>query len=134
MMRKMMTVLFALLQAACWSDKVTGSSTVFGTYTLRTVNGSSLPFTVSGSGTTKSEILADTIFLYEGFTFAESAHYRNTVNGTVTSQIVTDRGSFGLLGNSASFISVDGSPVKTYVIDASVMHVVKPGLTMDFKK
>ena len=130
----MLIVLLVGVQTACWSDKVTGSSTVFGTYTLRTVNGSSLPFTVSGSGPTKSEIVADTIFLYEGFTFAEQAHYRNTVSGTVTSQTVTDRGSFGLLGNSASFISADGSPVKIYVIDADVMHVVKPGLTMDFKK
>jgi hypothetical protein len=134
MMRKLLIVLLVGMQAACWSDKVTGSSTVFGTYTLRTVNGSPLPFNVSTSGTTRSEVLADTIFLYEGFTFAESAHYRNTTNGAVTTQIITDRGSFALLGNSVSFISVDGSPVKTYVIDADVMHVVKPGLTMDFKK
>lgn len=134
MMRKLVIVLLVGIQAACWSDKVTGSSTVFGTYTLRTVNGSSLPFTVSGSGTTKSEIVADTIFLYEGFTFAEQGHYRNTVNGTATAQLVTDRGSFGLLGNSISFFSADGSPVRTYVIDASTMHVVKPGLTLDFKK
>ncbi|HUQ48087.1 MAG TPA: hypothetical protein VM053_07585 [Gemmatimonadaceae bacterium] len=133
-MRKMLIVLLLGMQAACWSDKVTGSSTVFGTYTLRTVNGSFLPFTVSGSGTTKSEIVADTIFLYEGFTFAESAHYRNTVNGTVTLQRVADNGSFGLLGNSISFFSADGSPVKTYVIDADVMHVVKPGLALDFRK
>lgn len=134
MMRNLLIVLLVGVQAACWSDKVTGSSTVFGTYTLRTVNGSSLPATLSGSGTTKSEIVADTIFLYEGFTFAQRAHYRNTVNGTVTTQTVPDAGSFGLLGNSISFFSADGSPVKTYVIDADVMHVVKPGLTMDYKK
>jgi hypothetical protein len=133
-MRKTLLVLVLIAQAACWSDKVTGSSTVFGTYTLRTVNGSSLPATVSGSGTTKSEILADTIFLFEGFTFAESAYYRNTVGGTVTNQKVTDNGSVNLLGNSISFFSADGSPVKTYVIDANVMHVVKPGLTLEFKK
>jgi hypothetical protein len=133
-MRKFMILLFGVLSAACWSDKVTGSSTVFGTYTLRTVNGSSLPFTVSGSGTTKSEILSDTIFLYEGRTFAESAHYRNTVNGTVSDNRVTDSGSFTLLGNSVSFASNDQSPVKTYVIDNDVMTVVKPGLTMAFKK
>lgn len=133
-MRKIVFLLLIAAQAACWSDKVTGSSTVFGTYTLRSVNGSSLPFTVSGSGTTKSEILSDTIFLYEGFTYAESAHYRNTVNGTVTNETIVDNGSFGLLGNSINMVSNDKSPVKTYVIDASVMHVVKPGLTLDFKK
>src|SRR5512140_3480368 len=83
-MRRLLIALLVASQAACWSDKVTGSSTVFGTYTLRNVNGSSLPFTLSGSGTNKSEIVADTIWLYEGFTFAESGHYRNTVNGTAT--------------------------------------------------
>lgn len=133
-MRRLLIALLVATQAACWSDKVTGSSTVFGTYTLRSVNGSSLPFTVSGSGTNKSEIVSDTIWLYEGFTFAESAHYRNTVNGTVTDQKVTDSGAFSLLGNSASFFSNDNSPVKTYVIDADVITVVKPGLTMPFRK
>lgn len=133
-MRKSLLLLLVAVSAACWSDKVTGSSTVYGTYTLRSVNGSSLPFTVSGSGTNKSEILSDTIWLYEGSTFAESAHYRNTVNGTATEQRITDDGSFALLGNSISFISNDRSPVKTYVIDAGVMKVVKPGLTMAFQK
>jgi hypothetical protein len=133
-MRRFLIVLLVATQAACWSDKVTGSSSVFGTYTLRSVNGSSLPFTISGSGSNKSEVVADTIWLYEGFTFAESGHYRNTVNGTATDQKVTDQGSFGLLGNSISFFSSDGSPVKTYVIDADVMNVVKPGLTMPFRK
>ena len=58
----------------------------------------------------------------------------NTVNGTTTAQVVIDRGSVSLLGNSISFFSADGSPVRTYVVDADVIHVVKPGLTMDFKK
>lgn len=133
-MRKLMILLLAVTTAACWSDKVTGSSTVFGTYTLRTVNGSPLPFTIAGSGTSKSEILSDSIFLYEGFTFAESAHYLVTVNGTPKAEIRVDNGSFSLLGNSASFRSNDGSPVATYLIDADVMTVVKPGLTMAFKK
>lgn len=133
-MRRILFVMLVLAQAACWSDKVTGSSTVFGTYTLRTVNGTSLPFTVSGSGTTKSEILSDTIFLYEGFTFAESSHYRNTAGATATNETRIDNGSFSLLGNSVSFRSNDGSPVATYVIEADVMTVVKPGLTMAFKK
>jgi hypothetical protein len=133
-MRKILFVFLIGTLAACWSDKVTGSSTVFGTYTLRSVNGSSLPATVSGSGADKSEILSDTIWLYEGFTFAEAAHYRNTVGGTVTTQRVTDDGAIALLGNSVSFISNDHSPVKTYVIDADVLTVVKPGLTLLFKK
>ena len=133
-MPKLLLVLLALTATACWSDKVTGSSTVNGTYTLRTVNGSSLPYTISGSGNNKSEILSDTIQLYEGFTYAESAHYRNTVNGTVTNETRTDSGSFALLGNSISFRSNDGSPINTYVIDANTMNVVKPGLTMAFRK
>ena len=129
-----MIALLVAAQVACWSDKVTGSSTVFGVYVLRTVNGSSLPFTMSGSGANRSDLVADTIFLYEGFTYAESAHYKNTVNGTTTDQVVVDNGAFSLLGNSASFFSNDRSPVKTYVVDADVIYVVKPGLTMNYKK
>ncbi len=132
-MRKMLVVLFVALSTAC-SDGIVGSSTVNGKYTLRTLNGSNLPYTVSTSGTTKTEILGDTINLYEGFTYAETKTMRTTVSGTATSSTHVESGSFSILGNSVALRGNDGGPLQTAVVEADVMTFVYNGLTSVFKK
>lgn len=72
----MRRALIAILMSsflACSGDGIAGSSTVNGAYTLRSINGSSLPYTISGSGANKTEILDDVITLYEGGTYASAA-------------------------------------------------------------
>ena len=81
-MRKLIAALiFALI--AC-DDGIVGSSTINGAYTLKKVNGASLPYTISGSGSNKTEIVSDVITLYEGFTYSQSLQTRITVNGQAT--------------------------------------------------
>ncbi|MEP6506974.1 MAG: hypothetical protein ABJC63_02025 [Gemmatimonadales bacterium] len=132
-MRKMLVVVFAALSMAC-SDGIVGSSTVFGKYTLRTVNGSILPYTVSTIGTTKTEILGDTINFYEGFTYAEAKTTRITVSGTATSSTHVETGSFSLMGNSVFLRGNDGGPLQNAPIEADVMTFIYNGLTSVFKK
>ena len=51
-MRGLLAVLIVAFSFACLGEGVTGSSTITGDYTLRTINGSPLPYTISGSGAT----------------------------------------------------------------------------------
>ena len=132
-MRTALIAFTAAISVAC-SDGIVGSSTVNGNYTLRTVNGSSLPYTVSTVGTTKTEILGDTIHLYEGFTFSETKTSRVTVNGTPATSSHTESGSFTLMGNSVFLRGNDGGPLQVAVVDADVMTFVFNGLTSVFKK
>ncbi len=132
-MRKTLFVLLLAFGSAC-SDGIVGSSTVNGKYTLRTLNGSKLPYVVSTSGTSKTEVLGDTIMLYEGFTFAETKTYRVTVNAVATNSIHVETGSFGLTGNSVVLRGNDGGPLQYAVVEANVMTIVYNGLTWVFKK
>jgi hypothetical protein len=132
-MRIALIAFMTAIAVAC-DDGIVGSSTVNGKYTLRTVNGSKLPYTVSTVGTTKTEIVGDTIMLYEGFTFAETKTSRITVNGTAATSSHLETGSFSLMGNSVFLRGNDGGQVQVAVVDADVMTFIFNGLTSVFKK
>ena len=51
-MRRLLTGLVAVLSLGCSEIDVAGSANLNGTYTLRSINGQSLPYTLSSSGTT----------------------------------------------------------------------------------
>ncbi len=132
-MRRTQIAFLVAFLAAC-SDGIVGSSTVNGKYTLRNVNGSNLPYTVSTSGTTKTEILGDTINLYEGFTYAETKTSRITVSGAATTSTHIESGSFSLMGNSVFLRGNDGGPVQNALVEADVMTFIYNGLTSVFRK
>ena len=131
-MRKAAFAMLAALCIGCVGGGIVGSSSVTGLYTLRSINGSSLPYTVSTTSTGKTEIIDDAITLYEGFTFAESIHTRTTVNGQATEQTSNTTGAYSLLGNSIT-LNIDGQ-LRVGTIDADVMKFVNAGLTSVFKK
>jgi hypothetical protein len=131
-MRKAPFAMLAALCLGCLGGGIVGSSTVNGVYTLRSINGSPLPYTISTTATGKTEVLDDAITLYEGFTFSESIHTRITVNGQATEQTNTTTGGFSLLGNSIT-LSINGQ-LRVGTIDADVMTFVNAGLTSVFKK
>jgi hypothetical protein len=64
-MKRAWVVIAAVLFGAC-DGGVVGASATAGTYPLRTINGESLPYTISGSGANKTEIIDDKFILYEG--------------------------------------------------------------------
>ena len=131
-MRKGHLILVALL-AAC-SSGVTGITTVTGNWSLRTVNDSSLPYTVSGSGANKTEVLDDVITLFEGFTYSETSHKRVTVNGQQSTVTTIDTGAYGLLGTSITLTPNSGALARRGLIEGNTMTIVENGLVQDYKK
>jgi hypothetical protein len=132
-MRKALIAFVAALSLACFDEGVTGSSTVTGTYTLRTVNGSPLPYTIPGGGAVKTEIVSDTITLFQGGTFARARDSRITENGQVTMQSATETGSYSLLGTSITLNSVTGKATLG-IINGNAMTIVEAGVTSVFSK
>jgi hypothetical protein len=133
-MRRASVAFLATLCIGCLGGGIVGSSTVTGVYTLRSVNGSPLPFAISTTQTGKTEILDDAITLYEGFTFAELAHTRITTGGQVTEQAVNTTGSYSLMGNSVFLVGSSGGQSRVATVEANVMTFVNGGLTSIFKK
>jgi hypothetical protein len=113
-------------------DSITGSSTVVGSYTLRTVNGSALPVTVV-SGTTTTVYEDGVISLYQGATYAESGRTRVTVNGTTTTVTKAETGSYTLFGASIT-LTPNGSAQKVAKVSGNDMTFIDAGVTMVYRK
>ena len=132
-MRKVLMVLVVGFSIAC-GDGVTGSSTTTGAYSLRTINNTSLPYTIVGSSNVKTEILDDVITLYQGGTYAESGHSRTTTNGQVANGSNSEAGSYSTFGTSLTLRSGDGARTRISTIDGNTMTIVESGMLSVFAK
>jgi hypothetical protein len=132
-MRKMLFAAMAAVVIGGCDNGVTGVKTINGSWTLRTVNSGSLPFTVSGSGANKTEITDDVITLFEGFTYREVIQKRITTNGTATTTTVTETGSFSTFGTSVTFFS-NLPRERRGLIEGNTMTIVENGMVQAYKK
>ena len=132
--RLLCTVVMGAIVASSCDDGVVGSSTVTGSYTLRTVNGAALPYTQSQSGTSKSEIVDDVITLFQGGTYAQTAHMRTTTNGAAVTSTVESAGSYQLLGTSITLLTGDRLTQRIGQIHANTMTFVENQVTSEYRK
>lgn len=106
---------FAALLAAsssCGSDSTSPSSTEFGTYSLVTVNGQPLPFTMNNTAFGTVVIQSATIDLIsQAGTPAYSATVNGTENGGATQAVITDAGTFTSSGSALTFYSSLAAPL-----------------------
>ena len=102
-------VLFATtlcVLAACGSDSGTNpnNAAIDGTYTLQTVNGSPLPFTIQ-SGANSLTLTKDVLTVGSNGSWTESIDYTETFNGQTSSGTDADGGSWTRAGSSVTFYS-----------------------------
>ena len=124
----------ALCSAACLNEGMTGSSTITGAYTLRTVNGASLPYTMSGSGANKTELMSDIITLFQGGTYSRERDVRITTNGQISHESTTEGGAYTLFGTSISMRAAGTGPQILAIINGDTMTIVEAGVTSVFSK
>ena len=91
---------------ACGSDASTSpnSDAIEGTYSLRTVNGSALPFTIQ-SGPNSVTLTTDVITIASNGAWTESIVYRQTINGDTTNGTDADGGTWVRAGSSVTLQS-----------------------------
>ncbi|MDQ6719072.1 MAG: hypothetical protein M3Z17_12105 [Gemmatimonadota bacterium] len=133
MIRKLL--LIGILCAGCIKDPPTGPSTIRGTWTLRTVDGNSLPATTSGSGANQTQMVSDSFVLLEGNGFNETVVTRTTVNGVPTDQTVVITGSYGALGTSVTLRKDSDGTTRTGLVDDSgAMTFADGGFSKVYRK
>ena len=134
-MRRLITALALAAVAACGGDNATNpaSGSIAGTYTLRTVNGSQLPFTVQ-SGTNSVTLTGDVITIADGGSWSETFAYTQTINGTTTNQTGTDGGSWSRAGTSVSLDSDGGYNAYTGTFTGNSLNLTDGTLTQVFTK
>ncbi len=91
------TLLAVALTLAC--GEPTSPLDLVGTYTLQSVNGMSLPFTLQEYGATKVEVLDDMLFLASSSSYSTVGHKQTTTNGFVILSAPVDAGTFTRRGN-----------------------------------
>lgn len=97
MTRKTFLALVALILAApaCAKDFTgVGEGIPSATFTLRTINGQTVPLTAAIRGTARIEILDGTFNIVNTFQFTNSTTYRRTDNGQVTTVVETCVGTY----------------------------------------
>ena len=133
-MRKVVFGLLLLISAGCLNEDVVGDSTATGEYTLTTINDAALPFILSGSGTTKTELLDAVISMFEGGTYSETSHLRVTSNGVVTTQTRVDTGSYSFFGVSVTLVSSAGNGERRGKIEGTKMTITEAGKNSVYRK
>ena len=113
---------------AC-TEITAGNPNLAGTYTLRTMNGQSLPFTAPG-GTT--QVIDDAISVYEGGTWSSTGHVRTTPSGAA--ETVSRTGPFTSFGTSLSFRVNETGATRVAVYSADALTFVEDGVTSVYKR
>lgn len=123
-----------LFSVACFDDYSTGVGTVTGAYTLRTINGSALPYTMQVDATTRKEIIDDMITLFSGGSYSRTQHANTTVGGQTTSETNTESGAYALVGTSVTLNPSPAGPSTVTTIEGKTMTIVESGITWTFMK
>jgi ABC-type oligopeptide transport system substrate-binding subunit len=130
-MRRTLTALaiaWTVTGCGVFTESPAGSSTSTGEYTLQSVNNSPLPFTISQTATTKTELVDDVIQLFQGGTFARTYHTRTTANGQATSTANTRTGTWAIgLGATITLTANEDRSTMIVSINARRMTSVQEG-------
>lgn len=133
-MRRLVALLALAAAVACGGDSSTSpSATVSGSYSLRTVNGSPVPYTVIQIGADKYEIVSDVVTLNEGGTWSETGTDRTTQNGQVTNGTITDNGTYTLNGTAITLVSTQSGTVNG-AVGAGTLTVTAEGVVLVYQK
>jgi len=116
-------VLTAASLTACSMDSLGLPGSVAGTYSLRRINGTSLPFTFSGG----SRLVSDDLTLYTDGTFLDTSRYDTGETSTDQGFYTNDNGSLDF-ESSETGIRYQGS------VTNSVLTEVVNGYTQVFEK
>ena len=141
MTRARLTSLAALVLAlagglltACGDLEITTGPfgiSIFGTYALETVNGSSLPFVVFQVGDDEIEITAASVRLNSDNTYSTSFTFSLSEDGPVTT--ATEDGTFSVTGTTIEF--TDSAGTFTGSISGKTLTIIdEGGLTFVFHK
>jgi hypothetical protein len=104
--RRLVLLLALATLGACGSDASTGpdAEPIEGTYSLRTLNGATLPFTIQ-SGPSSLTLTSDVITLAGNGSWTESITYRQIINGQTTNGTESDGGAWVRAGSNVTLQS-----------------------------
>lgn len=137
MMRRLIPLVALAVAVACGSDSTTQPTiaTLAGTWTLQSVNGSPLPFTVSQTTNDKLEVLSDIVTASPNGTYTEVLQIRETLNGQAVVNNVPDNGTFSVNGTAVTLSGVSsGNITGALSNDNRTLTLTEEGFAYVFQK
>lgn len=123
-MRTIALLGFALTLTACTHDgvgPVANPLTAAGTYSLTSVDGQALPFTVVDLGAYQARLASGTLQLKADGTYSFQFGIRIEDSGNVRSQTQSDGGVWTATANAITLTSSQGSGTRTGVVSGRAM-------------
>lgn len=110
---KKLAMLLLVAAVACGGGSTEPTTTVSGTFTLRTINGLPLPQSIYSSPDASLSISSGTLTLGSDRTYTLVEHEHVVVSGSATDDDYTESGTFTVSGNSLDFTGpvVSGSAI-----------------------
>ncbi|MFN2564507.1 MAG: hypothetical protein ABR499_05780 [Gemmatimonadaceae bacterium] len=137
-MRKLASVALFLFVSACADNlPLAPLSDAAGTYTLRSVDGSPLPFVYLEAVGYKDEIMSGTVALSADGRFRDETLYRRTRDGVVLLSTVALEGTWSLRGDVVTFSpEARATPGRVYTMrrGGTRLTLVELGLTSIFER
>jgi hypothetical protein len=130
-MRTLRIVAACLLLAACGSDTTAPNSgpVVTGTWNLRSVNGTSLPFAFAPSQGTTTTITASVLTISVDGTYNEVLNIRFVNGATVTTTTATEVGTWTGSGGSITFHNPTNNATYQGSVSGSTLTEINSGYT-----
>jgi len=137
MLRRFIPLVALAVAVACGSDSNTQPTfaTIAGTWSLQTVNGTPLPFTISQTTNDKVEVVSDVVTATPAGTYTEVIQIRETLNGQATVTSVPDAGTFTINGNAITLSSPQsGSVTGTLSGNSDTFTAIEEGFVYVFTR
>ncbi len=122
-MRKIATLVLALGLAACANDATAPSTSVDGSYSLRTVNGTTLPYTFSNG----TQLVSEQLVLNTDGSFTDQSQFSN-------GQTSLDTGFYTNLNGSITFNDATAGFTYQGSLSGTVLTDIVGGFTQTFQK
>ena len=129
-----LVALLALVACGGDNDPTSPGNSLAGTWSLQSINGTALPYVVLQSGANKIELTADILTVSSGGSFTQTSTIKTTVNGQVTTESVSDAGSYTVNGNAVSFVFNSDATTGTGVLSGNSLSVGAEGAAFIYRK
>lgn len=108
-MKALATLALCVLSAACTDFTGTDVGDSVGVYSMASVNGRTLPFTLTANGTGSVEVTEGSVTLNSDRSFVDHTAFRVTTDSVSTMESQIIEGRFTRSGNTVSLSGYDGS-------------------------
>lgn len=109
-------------------------SVITGTYTLRTINGTALPFTLGEFEDFKLEILSDAFTFASDKTFRDIIVTRETDAGVATTSTDTINGTYAITNSAIVLTNTENETLSATLSGGNTMTAVGEGFTLVYRK